>query len=1353
MIFKKIVLSVCLFLCVGVQANADARFIQTRKYTSEQGLSNSTITAIAQDKNGFMWIGTSNGLNRFDGYRFKTYKNDPLVKNSLCANQVKCLYVDSGNCIWIGSLDGMVSKFNTKTETFTTYKCSFPMEMNKGDVSAFAEDSDGTIWITVDRMGVVSLNPKTGDMKRYRTQDGTTNALNHNALTGMSIDKDDNLWMTTWGGGLNYYNKHTGKFKHYFTECVNGRGTCSHMTSVFHDSHNICWIATTHAGAFAFDKDMNMVYHFSTRDKQRLLASETVQSFAEDNAGNIWIGTAGGVDIFSPKNNTTYHVMTTDGLLASAMVNDIIKDRDGTIWIGTDIGLYIYAEKSNFFNFVHTSSKTAQLGNVIAILKDRTDRTWLRDKDRCVRISAPDINGNTEVTDLNKDIAGMSVQCFYEDSNGNIWIGYYNDIVTCYNPFTNKYTHIKLNGDSDNNEVSKTKGLLPMRTVNAFYEDYDGQIWIALEVGLARLNPKTGNITSIIRCHKLIYPDEKVQCILRDSQGILWAGTQGGLRCYDKDMKLRKIYTPKEGDDTSLSSQDITAIHESKDGTLWVGTTGGLHKYDREKDCFVAIRRPSARFGDPALAVFEDSRGHIWYSSSVGIIEYNSEKNIFHIYDKDDGLQGGEFNKGVGWQTRDGEILFGGHKGANIFNPLSINMSSDKHKVVIEDFMIFNKSILPGDDSPLKTSIIDTKKITLDYDQSTISFNFACLDYSSPQKLQYAYKMDKVDNDWIYTTSDNRTANYANLAPGVYEFSVMATDTDGDWDGEITTIQIVINPPLWKTWWAYLIYIILFCTSIYGVIKYYTNKAKENANLEMERMVAKQQHEMDELKLQIFANISHEFRTSLTLILSPLEFILNQHNTKEDTQQILQIMHRNALRLMRLINQLLDFRKNESGQLVLHSTNQDIVSFVSETYYTFLFDAKQRGIDFVFKKEIERKMMDFDKDKLDKIIYNLLSNAMKYTDAGGHVELAISAQEVHEHEYVNIRITDDGIGIAEEDKENIFKLFYQSGAQDGKYRGGSGLGLNMTREMVRLHGGDISVVSTPGEGSCFTVTLPVRNGTAEATTIAEQPVIVNNTLNIDTTEKKANKRTKEIILVVEDNADMREYITQLLSGGYEIITAEDGAEGLEKAAEHMPDLIISDLMMPKMDGLEMLHHLKEDGRIGHIPVVMLTAVSDEDTVVESLQTGVDEYVTKPFSAAVLKARIKNILGRRTQRRQVKEYKETYISPFIQQMKELIQKNMSNPDLTVDWLADEMKMSASQLTRKTKTLCDTTPYRIVIQTRMEEAVTLIKNTDLNATEIAYKCGYQEISNFSRAFTAYFKISPATYIKRIRSGKDS
>lgn len=615
-----------------------------------------------------------------------------------------------------------------------------------------------------------------------------------------------------------------------------------------------------------------------------------------------------------------------------------------------------------------------------------------------------------------------------------------------------------------------------------------------------------------------------------------------------------------------------------------------------------------------------------------------------------------------------------------------------------------------------------------------------------------------VDNDWIYTSANHRYATYAHLSPGKYVFRVKACNSDGLWNEQPTELEIIVRPPVWLTWWAKLIYLLLSIAAVYAAFRYYQSQVEARNQHMIQQLEAKQQHEMDELKFQLFTNISHEFRTSLTLILGPLESVMNSKEMRDESVHLLNIIRGNAIRLTRLVSQLLDFRKVEARKLTTNKVTQDIVPFLRNVFEIFQYYARQQELSYEFHTTFESLTFDFDEDKVDKIVYNLLSNAFKYTKPGGKVVLSVDYVVDEGKAYVEIDVEDNGVGIPQSEQEEIFKLFFQASDNGQKYRGGSGLGLNMTKELVELMGGRITVESQPGVGSIFKVLLPVDAARYEGKNMMVTTVASADTAITSTAKTAVGKDSRDCVLIVDDNADMREYVVTVLGDDYQVVVGRNGREGLEIAVDKIPDIIITDIMMPEMDGLQLFEALRNNKCTEHIPVVMLTAVNEEQQIVEGFQMGVDEYMTKPFSAPVLRARIANILAKRKERWQQlrtnsvepsNEYVEKYVNPFVEKLEFVIREHLADPALGVDMLASHFNMSSQQLNRKTKSLMDATPYSLIIRLRMETAVELMKQNELNVTEIAYKCGYQEVSNFSRSFTKFWGESPAQYIKKIRT----
>ena len=1337
-----------------------------KHFTISDGISNSYITDILQDKKGYIWIGTTDGLNRFDGYDFKVYKKNPFDKTTIGGNYIRCLYEDSHGNLWVGLLNGIVSKFDPKMEKFTNYSCILKESklLGDGDISGIVEDKDGLLWIAVDRKGFVCFNPATGNFSCYESTPDNPNSLSHNATTSIAIGRDNCIWITTWGGGLNRFDPEKKTFTHYMDSVgIPDDVLCRHLKCQYHDRYGNVWVGTDHSGLYCVNigtKEWKQYSHINGDVKG--LSHETVADIVEDAKGDMWIATlGGGICIWDRKKAEFRYAVAGKGdwSLLTNSVTCLYQDVTGSMWVGTRNGIHFYNSLMMKFNKYNVKDwdEQSEDGYIFAILKNKAGQILVKGRNEL--ISFDEKTNEAVFLDIMKpQYEKVRKVVMFEDSKGNLWFGFSLDVIGKYNPVKKSYEKITMR--------SPWKDCIPFRNVNAFYEDIDGTMWIASEIGALNYNPQTNVFTPLFQSKDLIYPEDKVNVIVRDSYGELWLGTEGGLKRYGRDGALMANYVINPDDEKSISDNVITSIHEDKKKTLWIGTKGGLHRFNRQDDSFSLITRPDEVLGDVVMGIVEDDSNNLWISSTIGVIQFNYLSHTFRVFNENDGLQSNEFNQGVFSKGRDGEILFGGINGFNSFNPGSIKENTIVPAVYITDFQIFNQSVIPGENSVLKLPIGQTRKIVLKHWQSMFSFQFVALNYLSPRKNQYAYKLVGFDNQWIYTKSDKRHATYTNLPPGNYIFKVKAANNDGVWNEEGAEMEVVILPPLWKTWWAYLIYFLLFVGFFIFILYYFVNREKSKAKIELERLEAKRQHEADELKLQLFANISHEFRTSLTLILGPLEYIMEKVKEQND-KSLLEVMHRNASRLMRLINQLLDFRKIEANKLSVQLVTQDIIPFLREVFDIFQFHAEQKNITYSFSSSFDKQVIDFDKDKVDKILYNLLSNAFNYTNEGGHISVIVDQVEENGEMYVSIKVVDDGVGIPADSLEKLFTIFYQANEKRVKYRGGTGLGLNMTKELVHLLGGHIYVDSEQDKGSTFTVLLPVSHlnlvssGKTEEVVTSIEKMVVEKSLDVP--DELSGCSGGGLILVVEDNSDMRLFIKSILAPEFRIIEAVNGMEGMEKALECIPDIIISDVMMPEMDGMELLSKIKSDERVNHIPVILLTAVNEERHILKSFNVGVDDYITKPFSAPILKARVSNILSNRKKwwekyailreryDNASSEYEEKYINPFVQKMTEIVQKNMADPEFNLDLLSSELCMSSSQLTRKTKALMNITPYNFIIKTRMDYAVSEMKQTDKTIAEIAFECGYQEKSNFSRAFTKFFGMNPMQYKKNFDTSR--
>ena len=1205
------------------------------------------------------------------------------------------------------------------------------------------------------------FDPVTETFVHYPIVDYRSSQSLNNALTGIVLDQKGNIWLSAWGGGVYLFDTAHKRFTlhPYWEQDKTDEEVCSHIFSLYGDQDDVLWVATAHGGLYALNEAEKDYRRYDMGNQTHAHSgSGSVRGVWQNNEGNIWIATANdGIHILD---QTTGEILQihADGRgrknLLSDNVNYIYEDHAGTMWVGTPIGVNFYHPLLSQFSWIRKEYNTPgslSEDHVLALLKDSRNNIWVGEMNGVDRI-APDGKATKryqfyEGTDHTELFRFNQAIC--EDKSGNIWIGGYSDYLMKYDPAKDSFSQI---------QIPSPRGTdFSYRNVFHIYEDWDHTLWLATELGTINYDPLSGIFTPLFESGPIIYPEEKSHVVLRDQDMELWVGTEYGLRHYDRDLKLKHVYTANGDSQNSITNHFITSIYEDQDGVFWIGTMGGLHRFDKKTEQFELIKRPDRAYGDPIFGIGKDKQGNLWMSTTSGILKYDIETGLFHIYNESDGLQSNDFQLGAFFEADDGELFFGGKDGFNAFYPEKLKVNTLEPPVVITDFLLFNQPVVPEENGILTQLISETEEISIKHSQSVISFKFVALNYISSQKNRYAYMMEGFDQNWIEVGSDQRTVTYTNLNPGEYLFKVKASNNDGIWNDRATQLKITIRPPFWRTGFAYLVYTLLFLGIVYLTIRYFMVRERDRNNLQMAKIEAERIREMDEMKVNFFTNVSHEFRTPLSLILGPLTQIMEKKNYPEEDSDLYTLMYRNAQRLLRLIDQLLDFRKIEAGKLELNLKYDDVIQFIINLTGTFSFNAAEKHIRYSVVSAIPKLWMNFDPDKLDKILYNLISNAFHYTGDGGKVDVILSEVIMNEKHYLQIQVKDTGIGISPEEAEQLFTAFYQGNRQKTMRNGGSGIGLTLVKELVDLHQGTISVESAINKGTTFTVQLPVTHPQEAGAVIdyssqeklpavsAEQPV-APVTADAD------------VVLVVEDNYDMCSYIRNILSDQFNVLIARNGREGLEIATEVIPDLIVSDIMMPSMDGIEMVKALNSNEKTNHIPVILLTSRHNESQVLESYKIGVEDYITKPFSAALLHARIQNVLLSRKklweqykQSGDLNEYEKKLSEDpqkqaFVKKINEVVMAHISETDFGIESLSDALKMSSNQLFRKVKALMNTTPYNVIIQIRMTHAATLMRESDHNISEIAFLVGYQELSNFSRAFKKYFRMSPREYLAK-------
>ena len=1410
--------------------------ISFEKFSPEQGLSQNSIVRIFQDSRGFLWFGTFDGLNRYDGYQFKIFRNIPGDSTSLSNNGILSICEDNSGNIWIGTFGGGLNKYDRKQEKFKRYRYNLdnPNSLSADNVTSIIQDKSGYLWVGTLWGGLNKFDINEEKFIHYEYDISNKSSISSNSIISIYEDRSGIIWIGTLGGGLNRFDQETEKFNHYKNDLNNPRSISNNkITSILEDKSGKIWVGTLEGGLNVFSPSQNIssnkdgnegivFYHFKHETyNQNSISSNGIFSIYQDIWGDIWVGTDGaGLNKLIVRNNfleqkllpSEYDDFKDEDVkflhfkqdpndilsLSENRVWSILGDRSGILWIGTNAGLNkLDVQKNQFQNYSYDPVNPGSLsdGDVSSIFEDNAGNLWIgtgsgglnlynAKDDRFIKfVNDPD-NPNS--------LSNNEVFSISQDKAGNLWIGTYgglNKLSSEYISGINKnksppsFISYKHNPE-DPNSLSDNR-------VYSILEDQSGNLWIGtVDGGLNRLLPGSLNgdkKSSPIFKHYRHIPDDpaslsadRVFSIYEGSHGTLWIGTWGGglnkllltenlgeSEYTNSDVTF--IHYKNDPDDlNTLSDNEVPSIYEDNKGNLWIGTHGGgLNIFDSENETFTHYTDTDGLSSSVVLGILEDDGGNLWLSTIKGLNKFDPENETFSHFDVRDGLVGNEFSLGV-HKSKNGEMFFGGINGLNKFQPDSIKDIAYVSPIIITDFKIFNHSVPIGIDSSnnrsiLSQSIYETEQIDLTYEDNVISFEFASLDFHVPEKINYLYKIEGFDKDWNYTDASRRYATYTNLDPGDYMFKVKRANIDGNWNEAFASIKINIHPPWWKTIWAYLLYAFLIIGSSLVIWALQMRRIRLRHEYEMSRFEAKKLHEVDVMKSTFFANISHEFRTPLTLILGPVKELINTEENKSKKDELITV-RKNADRLCGLVNQLMDLSKLEAGKMTLKTCEEDIVPILKGLVFSFASLAERKNIALKFNSEKEMILAYVDVEKIEKIVINILSNAFKFTEKGKRIDINVSCREGN----AKILIADEGIGITKDRLENIFDRFYQVDSSHTREHEGTGIGLALTKELVELHKGKIEVESEEGKGTTFIVKLPLgRNHLKPEEICKEQRELDKDKIISQTAEliqDDENEDTKldinviiendkPLLLIIDDNQDIRNYVKGYLNKDYRTLAAVDGEDGLNKAFEQIPDLIVSDVMMPKMDGFELCDKIKRDERTSHIPLILLTAKATEQDKIEGLETGADDFIMKPFEAKELKVRVKNLIEQR--KRIVEHYRKKQLfdiseidaastdKKFLNRALEVIKKHISDEDFNVDSFANEIALSRVQLHRKLVALIGHPPGDFIRIVRLSKAAKLIKSNFGNISEIALEVGFSNPANFAKAFRSQFGVSPTEF----------
>ena len=1338
----------------------------------KEGLSHSQVNHIFKDSRGFIWISTASGLNRYDGYHFNVFTRNGNSTHSLIDNFVDNVQEDANGGLWIHARALGYNYFDPQKETFQ------PIEEHLSSIYDIKEvpsliyiDQKKNIWCHTNTVGTYQYNITTKQLLFYPVEE--ENGLSSQNVRCITEDKNGIVYLYE-NGLIEYLDPDSNRILRRNRDLLENPGKRFPEYAMFIDADGDYWVyAKDQAGLWIYYTKENKWEHCSTQSYSHYaLSHDIVCDIKQDNKGQIWIATDhGGINIINKELQTIKHIVNNPLDYRSLQHNSIIClfcDENGDTWVGTyKRGLSFYNEslfkfKSNrLSDFSHIRNFTA---DVNVIVQDKQGSLWLGTNSSGILCLNRE-SGKHKIYQHTSDRSSLSnntIVSMLATQNGKIWAGTFKGGLNMLDGdrFIN-YQHEPGNPNS-----------LSDNHVWALAEGDNGYIWIGtLGKGLQSLDPRTGIFTTYAEPNTEFATDNISSiCIGKDKK--LYMSTAIGVTVFTPATgKFEKWQGNKKGT-AQFSNQNLNQIYEDSRGLLWMATQEGLNIFDRKKDEVITFLNDPGLSREVIHAVVEDNNKNMWITTPkemINVVINVDPKNGTYTYtpyryDELDGLQGQVFNLRSITKTFRGEIIAGGIQGISSFNPETLKYNDNVPKVIFTGLQLFNEEVkidsVYNGNRILTKAINQTSKIELEYKQNVFSISFSSMNYILPEKTTYQYMLEGFNTNWL--TADANKVTYTNLTPGKYTLKVRATNSDGFSNDAASELKIVIRPPFWSSSWAYVLYF-LAAMGVLFLARWQLLRSERNkyqlAQVEQE---AQQKHEIDDMKLRFFTNISHELRTPLTLIISPLENLIKSTGDKDQIQK-LEMVHRNAIRLLNMVNQLLDFRKSDVKGHQFNPSQGDIIGFVHNISNSFTEFSEKKNVHLTFFSGIDELSVIFDEDKMGKIIMNLLSNAFKFTNAGGRVDVYMSllpATDDHQ-ELLEIKISDTGIGIKDEDKERIFERFFQVQHKDNNKFGGSGVGLHLVKEFITLHNGDIEVLDNIGHGSVFIVTLPVVRVQTEQSVQADH--IINDTNETipseditelsESEEEAENANVSPVILIVDDSDDFRLFMKDSLKNDYQIKEASDGAKAWELIPTLQPDIIVSDVMMPDIDGIELCKLVKNDIRTSHIPLILLTARSAEEQKLEGLESGADDYITKPFNFEILALRIKKLLQLR-QKRQENFSGKMEVNPseititsldekLIQKAIQYVEGNISRCELSVEELSRELGMSRVHLYKKLLSITGKSPIEFIRVIRLKRAAQLLRQSQQNISEVAYQVGFNNPKYFSKYFKEEFGVLPSTY----------
>lgn len=1319
----------CFFITIFCQAQSVEEHYYFKNLSIRNGLSQNTVNAILQDRKGFMWLGTKDGLNRYDGLSFRKFKHDAANPRSIGNSFITSLYEDFNGNIWVGT-DAGVYIYYPEKEAFEEFDCqSLEKTRIERSVSMIAGDKQGRVWIAVEAQGMFCYDARQKLLRNYPLSEISSN------IKCFTFDSGGTLWLGFYGDGL-YYSKDN--------------------------------LATVHP-------------YGSPEDGKREFEGGVITKIVQGNYNCLYIGSVKeGVSELNLTSGQVRNLLAIDESGESIFCRDLLPYSDNELWIGTESGIYIYNLRTAQFIHLRASlydSYSLSDNAIYALYKDREEGLWIGSYFGGVDYYPRQYTYFAKYYPKNiaNSLHGKRVREFCRADDGTLWIGTEDGGLNHFNPKTKEFhffepsagftnihglcmdgSHLWVGTFSKGLRVIDTRTGVVLRTYTEGHTPHSlndnsifsicrtsaGEIYLGTLFGLLRYNRTQDNFDRIPELNgKFVYD------IKEDSYGNLWLATYAnGAYCYDVSARRWKNYVFDAEDERSLPYDKVLSVFEDSYRQIWLTTQGGgFCLFHPDTETFTRYGLKDGLPNDVVYQIVEDDDRFLWLTTNNGLVRFDPKTMEMKVFSTANGLPTNQFNYRSGFKDEAGNIYLGSINGFVAFDPRTFAENRQVPAVAITDFLLFNKEVSVGEtDSPLKSSITFSDKVVLTADQNSFSFRIAALSYQAPRMNKLMYKLEGFDEGWL-TIGESPLVTYSNLGYGDYVFKVKASNSDGVWNEQETSLHLSILPPFYLSGWAYCFYVLFFMGCLVCVIFYFKRRNYRKQHRQMEMLEQEKEREVYHAKIDFFTNVAHEIRTPLTLIKGPLENIILKKEVDSETKEDLYIMKQNTERLLNLTNQLLDFRKTETRGFRLNFTECDVVAVLRETYLRFTSLAKQKGLDFILELPQECFMADVNQEALTKIISNLLNNGVKY--ASTYLRISLETDEKVFH----IRTFNDGEMIPDTMKEEIFKPFVRLDKED-EVTTGTGIGLALSRSLAELHQGSL-MMEKGEEVNCFCLTLPVNQDSTITLSAENVSQVEENSCGWEQ-EETDTKEKKPMILVVEDNPDMLAFVRKQLTTEYSVLTAMNGIEALAVLDNHYVNLVVSDVMMPQMDGFELCKTIKSDLSYSHIPVVLLTAKTNIQSKIEGLELGADAYIEKPFSVEYLLANISSLIHNREKLRQTFA-KSPFVAAntmaltkadeeFIWKLNDIIQANLHNPEFSMEDMADALKMSRSSFYRKIKGVLDLSPNEYLRLERLKQAAQLLKEGKSRVNEICYTVGFNSPSYFSKCFLKQFGVLPKDFI---------